>query len=284
MARHRYRRRSYHGGRADNIGHEMARRHIEDAKRLSEELGGTDQDVKEYFFSLPSRELNTVLNEYERQHGSHKRAYAQSVIDQWRTGTRQMSGTVAERLFKLLPPRMPLEAKYKLIENLWNHVGPRSRKVLRVGLDADVQQIAQAVRVHMENVVVRYTIPAALERRFEWLAAGDSGVKQQLLNHFLEHEKIVVVDGAKLRVPVLIEHLRGDAGANTHRAAEVLKIGNHELEVTVERSAAGVRLEEPYVAPTYTRSASAHVTAGSSYGWVFWVVGFLILIYVLSHR
>lgn len=283
MARHRYRRRSYYSGRAD-IGHEMARRHIEDAKRLSEELGGTDQDVKEYFFALPPRELSVVLNEYERQYGSNKRAYAQSVIDQWRTGTRRMSGTVAERLFKLLPPRMPLEAKYKLIENLWNHVGPRSRKVLRVGLDADIQQIAQAVREHMENVVVHYTIPTALERRFEWLAAGDSRVKQQLLNHFLEYEKIVVVDGAKLRVPVLIEHLRGDAGANTHRAAEVLKLGNHELEVTVERSAAGVRLEEPYVAPTYAPSGTVHAPSGSSYGWVLWLVGALILIYFLNHR
>jgi hypothetical protein len=93
----------------------------------------------------------------------------------------------------------------------------------------------------MDDVVVHYTIPTSLERRFDWLAAGDSRVKQQLLNHFLEHEKTFVTEGARQRVPVLLEHLRDNTGANTYRAAEVLKIGNHELEVTVDRNASGVR-------------------------------------------
>src|SRR5262245_37919653 len=113
MARHRYRRR-YHGPRVD-IGHEIARQHIEDARRLTAELGGTDKDVKEYFFALSPRSLNTILDAYERQYGAGPRAYAQSTISRWRSGAVQMSGTVAERLFRLLPPRMPLQEKYRLI-------------------------------------------------------------------------------------------------------------------------------------------------------------------------
>jgi hypothetical protein len=282
MARHRYRRRSY--GRHVDIGHEIARQHIEDARRLTAELGGTDRDVKEYFFSLSPRFLNIILGAYERQYGSGPRAYAQSTINRWRTGEVHMSGTVAERLFRLLPPRMPLQEKYRLIENLWTHVGPRSRKALRVGLDADLEQILQAVRSHMDNVVVRYTIPTSLEKRFEWLAAGDSTVKQQMLNHFLDHEKTFVVDGARQRLPVLLEHLRSNTGINTYRAAEVLSIGNHELEVTVDRSASGVRLAEPHVEPTRATPAQAQYGATRSYGWVFWVIGVMIFLYLLGHH
>jgi hypothetical protein len=276
--------RRHHYGRHFDRGHEIARQHIEDARRLTAELGGTDKDVKDYFFSLSPRSLNLILDAYERQYGSGPRAYAQSTIRQWRTGAVQMSGTVAERLFRLLPPRMPLQEKYQLIENLWTHVGPRSRKALRVGLDADIEQIVQAVQSHMNDVVVRYTIPSSLEKRFEWLAAGDSTTKQQLLNHFLEHEKAFVVEGARQRVPVLLEHLRSSAGGNTYRAAEVLRIGNHELEVTIERNASGVRLAEPYVEPPRGVLASVQQPVTSYYRWAFWVVGVLIIIYLLGNH
>jgi hypothetical protein len=62
--------------------------------------------------------------------------YAEQTMRKWRAGTVQMSGTVAERLFSLLPPRMPLTEKYKLVETLWTHVGPRSKKIVSLGLDA----------------------------------------------------------------------------------------------------------------------------------------------------
>ena len=54
-----------------------------------------------------------------------------------------MAGQTAERLFKLLPPRMPLQAKYKLTEGLWKHFGPSSRKRLRIGLDARLEDVLE---------------------------------------------------------------------------------------------------------------------------------------------
>ena len=104
-------------------------------------------------------------------------------------GKRQMSGTIAERLFNLLPPRMPLAKKYQLVENLWRHIGPKSKKTLRVGLDAGNEQVLDAVRKHIDDVVVYYKIPENLEKRFNWLAAGDAHVKQDLLNHLQQYEK-----------------------------------------------------------------------------------------------
>src|SRR5436305_370445 len=86
VARRRYRRRSY------DPGLERALHHIREAKDLSHELGGTDEDVKRYFFDLSSEELRRILDEYEREHGKAAREYAETTIPAWRSGSRKMSG------------------------------------------------------------------------------------------------------------------------------------------------------------------------------------------------
>jgi len=135
----------------------------------------------------------------------------------------------------------------------------------------------------MDDVVVHYMIPGPLEKRFAWLSAGDSRVKQQLLNHCQQYEKAHVVEGARLRVPVLLDHLRGNAGSNTYRLAEVLKIGNHELELTIDRHTSGVRVTDPYVAPPRA-APTQYETTSTSYGWVFWVLAAIFVLFLLSHR
>lgn len=44
-----------------SIGLERAKAHIEAARQLSMELGGTDRDVKAYFFGLPASEVRATL-------------------------------------------------------------------------------------------------------------------------------------------------------------------------------------------------------------------------------
>jgi hypothetical protein len=60
----------------------------------------------------------------------------------------------ASRLFNLLPPLMPLQQKYELITNLWAHCDPSSKKMLRVGLDATMDDILNQIRQHIEGIVV----------------------------------------------------------------------------------------------------------------------------------
>src|SRR5262249_55941596 len=154
--------------------------------------------------------------------GPSARDYAEQTITKWQTGRVHMGGPTAERLFKLLPPRMPLTAKYQLVENLWKHVGPKSKKICRIGLDASVDQVLEVVRKHLDDVVTHYKIPEQLERRFNWLAAGDAHVKQDLLNHVQQYEKqLIAHNGAGVQLPVMIEHLRSEAGQHTHRLAQV---------------------------------------------------------------
>jgi hypothetical protein len=186
-----------------------------------------------------------------------------------------MSGMVAERLFDLLPRTMPLTIKYQLTEKLWKHFGPSSRKRLRIGLDADIGPILDAVRSHIDEVVVHYRIPENLERRFEWLAAGDVNVKQQLLNHVRASEKALVVEGARIQMPVMLQHLSSPEGRQTKRLAQVLRVGKHELELLLDKKASGVTLEEwSYI----------HDRADAGFPWGCLVpIGIVIALYILSH-
>ena len=273
----RYYRRRY--GSRDEIGRERARQHVEDYHRLVRELGGAVEDVKQYLFSLSPPQLQRIFQDYETKHGPNKRSYAESTLEKWRTGRRRMSGTVAERLFALLPPRMPLATKYRLIESLWNHVGPKSKKTLRVGLDANIEQVLEAIASHINDVVVHFKIPDSLERRFNWLAAGDSHVKQDLLNHLRTMEKALVVDGARVRLPVMLDHLRSEAGRNTQRVADILKVGNHELELLIDKNASGVAVVEPYIA---LRSASV-TRQVSNFKWWWGAAAAAAALYFFAH-
>jgi hypothetical protein len=193
-----------------------------------------------------------------------------------------MGGQTAERLFRLLPLHMPLETKYRLIENLWNHVGARTRKTLRVGLDANTEQVMEAVRKHLEEVVVPHRIPSALEGRFNWLAAGDTQLKQDLLNHVRQHmEKNLVVEGARLQLPIMQDHLRGDAGRNTLRLAQILKLGNHELEVLIDKNALGVAIVEPqvFLQSAISRVASAAKGQRANFKWLWWAAAAAVALY-----
>ena len=51
-----------------SAGYRAAMRHIEEGKALSRELGGTDEDVKAYFFGLSRRELSEIFDEYGEPH------------------------------------------------------------------------------------------------------------------------------------------------------------------------------------------------------------------------
>jgi hypothetical protein len=112
-----------------------------------------------------------------------------------------------------------------------------------------------------------------MEARFDWLAHGDVEVKQQLLNHLRGMERKLVSDGARLQLPVMVDHLKTNAGELTHRMTQTLKVGNHELELFIDREFDGIALEEwkPPVAPAKE--------ATSDYGWVIWLIVIGAVIY-----
>jgi hypothetical protein len=269
-------KRRYRSG-ARNPGLEAALQHIVDAKQLSLELGGTDQDVKGYFFSLPMTQLKPILDEYERKYGKSKREYAEYAMSSWKSGRTKMSGLVAGRLYDLLPPKMPMSAKYDLTKTLWESYCPRSHKTIRIGPDADQKDVIHAIRNHIFSTVENYVIPEPLNLRFRWLSSGDVKVQQQLLNHFLDAEKDLAVTGTAQQLPVMMKHLRQSAD-QIHGMKQTIEIGKHRFDLIYDTNLTELRLEEPTIAQ------SIRATSGApDWSWIWWVVGIAALLFLLAN-
>jgi len=255
---------------------------MDEARALSQVLGGTDKDVKAYFFAIPKGRLKSVLDQYEAAYGTPARQYAEEAMPFWASGKRGMSGTVADRLFQLLPPMMPLADKYRLTETLWNHHGPSSKKVLRIGPDVTGEQVATAFLDHVNGLLTDFRIPEPLESRFAWLSAGDVTVKQQLMNHLLQNERELVAEGVRLQTPAMLDHLAGDSEMHTTRMAHVVKVGKHELEILADRDATGLTLEDPKPTSRYSSGAGTGGGSSNNLGCIIAVIVIAIIIFAIA--
>lgn len=274
MARPRRRYRPYYGRRRYSPGLERALQHIREAHELSRQLGGTDKDVKEYFFSLRVHELRQVLDRYEAEFGKPAREYAEQTIPKWKSGKTTMSGLVAGRLFSLLPQMMPLKTKYDLAENLWKQYCPTSSSSLVIGADASVDEIVATVARHFDQTVQSYTVPEPLKQRFAWLAQGDVQAYEQLLNHFLELEKSQIAELARGHVTTLLAHIR-EHGRVTKGVRQTLEIGKHRYELHFDGRAKGIRTGAPSSRSSPERSGLM---------WVLAIIGVIVLLLLLGRR
>lgn len=248
MGRRPYRSYGRNTGRRGAYGYERAREHISQAAQLSKVLGGTDRDVKAYFFALGPDRLRLIFGAYEKTYGKAARDYAEKTLPNWRAGRTQMSGLVAERLFQFLPPWMPLADKYRLTETLWKHYGPSSRKFMLIGLEVPPDEVAAAAQTHLSTVIGEFNVPPALADRFAWLAAGDVQVKQVFLNRLLDAERALAAESIRQQLPVLLNHLAADSRGLTGRIAQTVKVGKHELEIVLNKRYKGLTLVDrmPY--------------------------------------
>ncbi len=219
--------------RTSGDGYRAARQHIAAARSFSEEMGGTDGVVKDYFFSLSTRQLDPVFREYGQKYGLDREDYARETFERWRSGARQMSGLVARRLFDLLPRHMPLAMKYELAEQIWQHFGPASRHSFSLGPHTGLALVTQEVADRLDDVVTNYPIPHALLKRFDWLADDDVRVKEQLLNHLRHLAKSLAVRQTELVVPTLQRQVI-DHAATTGRTKTIVRVHKHEIHLSIE--------------------------------------------------
>ena len=269
--RYNYKRKSnYH---SKSIGHKYAIEHIKQAEALSKELGGTDEDVKAYFFSLSAYELSSIMNKYESTYGKEARKYAENTMEKWKNGNVHMSGVVAERLFSLLPPIMPLETKYKLVSSLWEYVGTSSKKTYYIPPNVCADDVVNVIREHFEQVAVNYKIPDGMENRFNWLSHGDIEIKQQLLNHLKNQEKMLVAEALRNQLIILSNHLQSENGKYTNDISQVLKVGKHEVQVIFDKGAVGI---------TENKYRSLRKNSDENLKWIWWIIGGIFILWLLN--
>lgn len=236
--RRRYQRYSH------NAGLEAAKRHIREAEELSRKLGGTDKDVKEYFFSLSGTELSKVLDDYQRKHGLNKRQYAEGTLNSWRTGQRQMSGKVATRLFDLLPRHMPLKKKFDLVESLWKFSGDSSSKTLYIGKDATTNEVTERVISFFDDKVKSYLINGDIRNRFDWLAGDDSMVCQKLQNHFMHLYKKQTSRISYDRIGVMLEQFKR-SDVQQQSLKQTFTVGKHSIVLVFNDKVEGITENAP---------------------------------------
>ena len=214
-------------------GKDMALEHFRDGMGFSRGMGGADKVVKEYFLSLRPGQLEPILTEYGQIYGSEAENYARKALPKWRSGSVTMSGMVARRLFSLLPPRMPLKEKYQLAENLWRYFGPSSQHEFTIGTNTDVDTITRLVSKRLDEKVTPVKIPDSVRNRFNWLAADDVRLKEQLLNHVRQQQKKLAVAEVRRRVQTLQRHTAEGIAVCAH---STIYIDKHQVDIWLDNT------------------------------------------------
>lgn len=250
----------------------LPRRHINDVHDFSREVGGIDAEVKAYFFSLDREQLNQLLAEYGRKYSPQAESYARQTLPKWRAGSARMSGTVAKRLFDLLPPLMPLTQKFELAERVWFHFGPSSRHEYAIGPHADIGRLIDMVEAKLDEVVVSHEMAETVPHRFHWLSSGDVKVKEQLLNHSRQIDKALAAQKLRLEIPVLQRQVREHPDVTKLARMEIL-VHKHSIIVRVEKTL-GRKVTEVL--------AEAIISQESQRRWLYALVGTVGLAFILS--
>lgn len=206
-------------------------------------MGGLDNDVKSYFFSLTRNELDAILGEYESLYGIKAREWAEVTMPKWKQGSVKMSGQTAERLFSLLPRRMPHARKLALVEGLWKIHGPTSENTITFGPLHTASQVRLELSRHLGQVVQHYVVPDQLRARFDWLSDGDVVKCQEMLNYFLGRDKQIAEQAIEGLVSVIEQTAiasrstaPGDSSAVAQHVHRELAIGRHKVHMVLDPS------------------------------------------------
>lgn len=271
-------RRRYSGSQySNNSGLERAQQHIREAAEFSRELGGTDQDVKSYFFGLDQGRLIEVLDAYGDEYGSNAMNYAWEALPKWRSGQTKMSGMVSERLFNLLPQYMPLKEKYKLVDSLWKHVSPRSKKHLIVGTQASSDVVNRALEEQMQSFIVDWKLPDEMKKRFLWLSDGDVGVQEALNRHLEGMHRQTCLAIAQRAVPEFMARYNDKWQGSNAAIMHTIDVGNQSLVVHMVGESDEISVSSaPPVSPKTTSHGKSSSTNWFVENW--WIVVILAML------
>jgi hypothetical protein len=175
---------------------------------------------------------------------------------------------------RLLPHRASVKLPRSSSDQIYRLIS--ARRIGRIGarLGGHRDRLASAGR-HGSRRQRRGPLP-------DWLSSGDVSIKQMLLSHIQEMEKTVLVETVRAQVPVMLEHLHS-AGSHTRRLAQIVRVGKHELELLMDKTATGVKVEDPARFVSTRARSSSGTYAGLI--WVALIIAFIIFLIVSqSHR
>lgn len=267
----RGRRSTYH---RRNYGHEAAQRHIAEAEELSAELGGMDNEVKAFFFGLNPQQLEPLLLQYGQVYGEKARDYAIDVMPKWRAGTTKMSGTVAARLFNMLPPFMPIDLKLRIVEGLWEQQGKKQTDYLLVPPDMEPHSILAFVSEKSFGYLQGQEIPQRIRQRFDWLSGSDARVAEQLLRH-LRKMQVQAKEQITAAIMLVAEQT---AAANADVISQVVST------IEVSKHAVSIKRSKWVTVPIFVGQhqfvrGNEPFPVQRDHSWIWWVAGVAIILF-----
>ncbi len=259
---------------------EAALQHIEDARLLTIELGGTDQDVKKWFFSRTPAELDPILKKYRDSYGQQPYEYALKALPKWKSGRTKMSGTVAARLFSLLPNFMPLDTKYDLVDSLWKHVGVTKKRVVEAGVGADIEEVIKVVNDEVMSLATNWEIPEALNKRFNWLGDNDATTYQKLLSHIKDTEQLLAMKVMQEQVPILRNNFINSWQDVSSNINYVIEIGKQSVELRIKAGCSDIVAKDWSNMPAYNNNTTSSDNR-SIFGNIFTYAIIALIIYLI---
>ena len=240
MARQQYK---YKRG---NYQSSQAIRHIEEAKELTKQLGGIDQDVKVWFFNLTGSTFNNIMQEYKELYGTKAYDYAVYTLPRWKSGQRQMSGMVAERLFNLIPKHMQLADKYKLVDSLWKFTTVSNKVLIRTNKETEINEIVVLLQKEVNRLDTNWEIPENLSNRFVWLAGDDSITYQKLLSYIVDQERKLITTMLPHQITELLNRYQNEWSDTSNYFSHTVDIGKHSVEVRITEDASELTVGKWY--------------------------------------
>jgi len=164
-----------------------------------------------------------------------------------------------------------------MVEILWEKNAPQSEHSVSFGRDANPLEIKAVVEEHLMTTVKGHTIPETLQKRFEWLAAGDAQCLQELLNYLLWKDRQEAVEAIGAEVRLLSEAIGKSELTGFRRE---LKVGGHKLNIFFDPRATGVSLAAGTPRMKSSFSASTSRVNSPDYSWVLGYLVFFAIIIV----
>lgn len=149
-------------------------------RKLSELLGGINEEIQEHFLKLPPEKLEIVFAAYGEQFGGGALAYARRTYPLWQSGAVKMSGVIAYRLLNLVPLVLEHDTRFQWIKRLRRMHMPVERRCITCTTFNWFKYVDPIIRELIESSK-RFALPPQVVETLNWVAHGDAIVAHQIL-------------------------------------------------------------------------------------------------------
>jgi hypothetical protein len=140
-------------------------------------FGPAVNEIKSAFLTLDPARLDQVMTAYGKLYGESAETYARKTYGMWKFSATKLSGKTMERLIELVPPHLPEDKRFALLETMLNHHRKtgvtREVKINIREPDKGIAEIKSALSSLTSNDSLA-NLPAAAMNAASWLYNDDT--------------------------------------------------------------------------------------------------------------